>query len=119
MAAAGFRFPEDGARTSDPAAAAGLGSTGVFEPPAASHSPPLLSGGVTLPEGCVLGLPGSVNKKPADQPCSRPGDSSEPGIPADSAKNGADAGARSGAGQRALLGRGHIGASDERQNDSR
>jgi hypothetical protein len=115
MAAAGFGFPEDGARTS----AAGRDSTGVFEPPAASHSPALLSRRETLPVGLILGLPGPINEKPSEQAGSRPSGRTEPGIPADGAKNGADAGARSGAGKRALLGRGHIRASNKRHSDGR
>jgi hypothetical protein len=72
-------------------------------------SPTLLSGREALLEGLVLGLSGPIDEKPADQPCSRSGGRTEPGIPADRAKDGADASARSGAGKRALLGRGHIG----------
>jgi hypothetical protein len=70
-------------------------------------------------EGPVLGLPGSINEQPADQPGARPGGRTEPGIPADGAKNSAGAGARSSTGQRALLRRGHIGASYKRQSDGR
>jgi hypothetical protein len=81
--------------------------------------PPLSSGRDALLEGPVLGLPGPINEKPADQPCARPGGRTEPGIPADGAKDRADAGARSGASKRALLGRGHIGASSERHSDGR
>jgi len=78
-----------------------------------------LSGCETVLEGPVLGLPGPINEKPADQSCTRPGGRTEPGVPADGAKNGAHAGARSGAGKRPLLGRGHIGASNERHSDGR
>jgi hypothetical protein len=78
-----------------------------------------LAGREALLVGCVLGLPGSINEKPANQPSARPGGRTEPGIPADGAKNSADAGARSSAGKRALLRRGHIGASNERHSDGR
>ena len=81
--------------------------------------PPLLSGGNTLLEGCILGLPGAIDEKPAEQPRARPGGRSETGVPADRAKNRADAGADGGAGQRPLLGRRHIGAGRKRQNDGR
>ena len=85
----------------------------------ASLSSPLLAGREALLEGGVLGLPGAINEKSADQPCSRPGDSSEPGIPADGANHRAAARADGRAGQRPLLSWGHIGASSERQSDGR
>jgi hypothetical protein len=78
-----------------------------------------LAGRDALLEGGVLGLSGAINEKSADQPCSRPGDSSEPGIPADGANHRAAASADGRAGQRPLLGRGHIGASSELQSDGR
>jgi len=85
--------------------------------PAARILPPLLSGGEALLEGSILGLPGPINEKPTDQTCSRTGDSSQPGVPADRPGDSADAGAGSGAGHRALLGWRHIGASSNRQGD--
>jgi hypothetical protein len=78
-----------------------------------------LAGRETLLEGGILSLSGPIDKKPADKPRTRPGGRAEPSVPTNRAGDGADPGARSGAGQRALLGRGHIGASDERQSDSR
>ena len=51
----------------------------------------------TLPEGLVLGLAGSVDKKSAEQPRARPGSRTESSIPADGAGNSADTGARGGA----------------------
>jgi hypothetical protein len=86
--------------------------------PRARLLPPLSSGCDALLEGSVLGLPGPINEKPADQPCTRPGGRTEPCIPANGSKNSPNAGARSGAGKGALLGRGHIGASSERHSDS-
>jgi hypothetical protein len=81
------------------------------------HLPTLLSGGETLLEGGILGLPGAINEKPADQPCAGSGNGSEPGVPADSAKYRAAARADRRAGQRALLGWCHVGASSGRQCD--
>jgi len=72
-----------------------------------------------LLKGSVLGLPGAIDEKPADQACTRSGGRTEPGVPADGAKNGADPGARNGAGQRPLLGRGHICAGSERHSEGR
>ena len=37
-------------------------------------------------EGSVLGLPGAIDEKPADQPGARAGGRTEPGVPADGAK---------------------------------
>ena len=82
-------------------------------------SPPLLSGRETLLEGSVLGLPGLIEQKPAEQAGSRPSGRTEPGVPTDRPGDGADTGPSGGAGQRALLSWGHIGASGDRQNDGR
>jgi hypothetical protein len=79
----------------------------------------LLSGCETLPEGLVLGLPGSVDEKPAQQPCARPGGCTEPGIPADGANYGAAARADGRTRQRALLRRRHVGAGGKRHNHGR
>jgi hypothetical protein len=78
-----------------------------------------LSGGKTLLEGLVLGLPGPIDEKPADQPRARPSGCTEPGIAADRAKYRATTRADGRAGQRALLGRRHIGASRKRHSDGR
>ena len=78
---------------------------------------PPSSGRDALLKGSVLGLPGAIDEKPADQACTRSGGRTEPGVPADGAKNGADPGARNGAGQRPLLGRGHICAGSERHSE--
>jgi hypothetical protein len=94
---------------------AGLGAPDV----AASRSPALLSGREPLLEGCILSLPGPINQKPAEQPRARPGGGPETSVPADRANYRAAAGADSRAGQRALLGWGHIGTSDDRQSDGR
>jgi hypothetical protein len=66
-----------------------------------------------------LGLLGLIEEKPAEQARSGPGSRSEPGIAADRAKYRAAAGANGRAGQRALLRRGHIGASGDRQSEGR
>jgi hypothetical protein len=79
--------------------------------------PALLSRRESLLEGSVLLLPRAINEKPANQPGSRSGNRTEPGIPADRAKNGADTGTRRSAGQGALLGWGHIGAGREQHGD--
>jgi hypothetical protein len=106
MAAAGFGFPGDGARTRDPVARRLL-----------RHLP--ARGRVSLLESPVLSLPGSINEKPPNEACSRAGDRSEPGVPTDRANHRAAAGADGRAGQRPLLSWGHIGASSDRQNDGR
>jgi hypothetical protein len=87
--------------------------TGRRRSPAGYFSSALSSGGKTLLEGLVLSLPGSIDEKPAKQPSTRPGSRTEAGIAADGAGDGADPGACCGAGQRALLGRRHIGAGGE------
>src|SRR6516165_3005526 len=76
----------------------------------------LSSGRDALLEGPILGLLGLIEEKPAEQARSGPGSRSEPGIAADRAKYRAAAGR---AGQRALLSRGHIGASGDRQSEGR
>jgi len=81
--------------------------------------PALLSGGETLLEGGILSLPGAINEKSADQTRAGSGNGSEPGVPADSAKHRAAACADRRAGQRALLGWCHVGASSGRQCDGR
>src|SRR6202022_3647190 len=53
---------------------------------------PPAPGRIALLEGPVLGLSGAIDEEPADQPGAR----TEPGVPADRAKNGAAAGARTG-----------------------
>ena len=79
----------------------------------------LSSGRDALLEGSILGLPGLIEEKPAEQARSRPGSRTEPRVPTDRAKYGAAAGADGRAGHRALLGRGHVGASRDRQSDGR
>ena len=79
----------------------------------------LSSGRDALLEGPILGLLGLIEEKPAEQARSGPGSRSEPGIAADRAKYRAAAGADGRAGQRALLSRGHIGASGDRQSEGR
>jgi hypothetical protein len=78
----------------------------------------LLSRRESLLEGGVLGLPRAIDEKPSNQPGSRPGDRTKPGIPADGAEYGADTGACSGTSERALLGRGHISAGCKQHGDS-
>jgi hypothetical protein len=85
--------------------------------PARYFSSALSSGGKPLLEGLVLSLPGSIDEESAKQPGTRPGSRTEPGIAADGAGDGADTGACCGAGQRALLGRRHIGAGGDRHGD--
>jgi hypothetical protein len=64
-------------------------------------------------------LPGLIEEKPAEQAHTGAGSRSEPGIPADRAKYRAAAGADGRAGQCALLGRGHVGASSDWQGEGR
>jgi hypothetical protein len=77
---------------------------GIKQPPAASRSPTLLSGRETVLEGPILGLPGLIEEKPAEQAGSGASGGTEPRVPADRASDGADAGACSGAGNRAAAG---------------
>jgi hypothetical protein len=94
--------------------------TRISEPrAAASFSPALLAGREALLEGTVLGLSRPINEKPAEQAGARSGGRTEPGVPANRASDGPDAGTRSGAGNRALLGWGHIRASNKRHSDGR
>jgi hypothetical protein len=79
----------------------------------------LSSGRDALLEGPILGLPGLIEEKPAEQARAGAGSRSEPGIAADRANYGAAAGADRRAGQRALLGRGHVGASSDGQGEGR
>ena len=65
----------------------------------------LSSGRDALLEGPILGMPGLIEEKPAEQARAGAGSRSEPGIAADRANYGAAAGADRRAGQRALLGR--------------
>src|SRR5215469_6017264 len=80
---------------------------------------PLSSGRDARLEGLVLSLPGPIDEQSAEQ--ARPGADAgaEPGIAADRANNRPASGADGGAGQCALLGRGHIGTSSDRQSDGR
>jgi hypothetical protein len=79
----------------------------------------LSSGRDALLEGPILGLPGLIEEEPAEQARTGAGSRSEPGIAGDRANYRAAAGADGRAGQRALLGRGHIGTSSDRQSDGR
>jgi hypothetical protein len=88
-------------------------------PPAIRCLPPLSPGRDALLKGSILGLSGPIDKKPADEPCTRPGSRTEPGVPAYGAKNGAHARARGGAGERSLLGRRHICAGGKRPSEGR
>jgi len=90
-----------------------------IQPPAVGRSPTLLPGRETLLEGPLLGLPGLIEEKPAKQAGARPGGGSESGIPANRPRYGPNAGTRRGAGQRALLGWGHVGTGGDRQSDGR
>ena len=118
-AAAGFGSPEAG----NGRGTSGLAtqSTTPFKPPEAAAGPSSapLSSGKTLPEGLVLGLTGLIDKQPANQPRVCTGGGTQSGIPADGSKYGSDAGARSSAGQRALLRWRHIGAGSELYRDGR
>ena len=78
-----------------------------------------MPGGKALLESPILGLPGLIEEKPAEQARTGAGSRSEPGIATDRAKYRAAAGADGRAGQRALLGRGHVGTSCDRQNGGR
>jgi hypothetical protein len=79
----------------------------------------LSSGRDALLEGPILGLPGLIDEKPAEQTRTGADAGAEPGIPGDRANYRAAAGADGRAGQRALLGRGHIGTGSDRQSDGR
>jgi hypothetical protein len=72
-----------------------------------------------LLEGSILGLPGLIEEEPPEQAGSCASGGTEPGIAADRAKYRAAAGADGRTGQRALLGRGHVGTSRDRQSDGR
>jgi len=77
-----------------------------------------LSGSKALLKSSVLGLTGLINEKSAEQPgaCTRSG--SESSISTDGPGDGSYASARRGAGQCALLGRGHIGAGRSQDSGS-
>jgi len=75
-------------------------------------------GGISLVECSVLRAPGLVDEKPAEQAGSRPDPGAQSGIAPDRANDRAAAGADGRAGERALLGRGHVGAGDDRQSKS-
>ena len=79
----------------------------------------LSSGRDALLEGSILGLPGLIEEKPAKQAGSCASGGTEPRVPADGPGDGADAGARSCAGNRALLGRGHVSTGSDWQSDGR
>jgi hypothetical protein len=78
-----------------------------------------LSGHEALLEGCILGLPGPIDEKPAEESRTRARGGTETGVPADRANYRAAACADRRAGQRPLLGWGHICASSHRHNHSR
>jgi hypothetical protein len=80
---------------------------------------PLSSGRDARLEGLVLGLPGPIDEQSAEQARTGADAGAEPGIAADRTNDCAAAGADDRAGQRALLGRGHIGTSGDRQSDGR
>jgi hypothetical protein len=79
----------------------------------------LSSGRDALLEGPILGLPGLIDEKPAEQTRTGADAGAEPGIAGDRANYCTAAGADGCAGQRALLGRGHVGASSDRQSEGR
>src|SRR5262249_54355354 len=79
----------------------------------------LSSGREARLEGLVLGLPGPIDEQSAEQARSSADAGAEPGIAADRANYRAAPGADGGAGPCALLGRGHIGTSSDRQSDGR
>ncbi len=73
---------------------------------------------VSLLEGSVLRAPGLVDKQAASQAGSRTDSGAEPGVSADGADNRTYSGPGRGAGERALLGRGHVGTGDDRQSET-
>ena len=75
------------------------------------------AGRISLLEGCVLGASRLIDKQPADEASAGTDPRTEPGIAADSAKNGAHPGAGGRAGQRALLGWSHVGAGNDRHGN--
>jgi hypothetical protein len=83
------------------------------------RSTSLSSGRDARLEGLVLSLPRPIDKQSAEQARTGADAGAEPGITGDRAYCGAAAGADSRAGQCALLGRGHIGTSGDRQSDGR
>jgi hypothetical protein len=103
--------PLDQRRHSCSGSAAEVGRRSLWRPPPA--------GGVSFLEGCILGLTGPIDEKPAEQARTGADAGAEPGIAADRANYRAAAGPDGRAGQRALLGWGHIGASSDRQRESR
>src|SRR6516162_5231525 len=82
----------------------------AVRPPLASGLPPLLSSGDTGLERLILGSPSLVEDQPAEESRTSACCGTEAGVPADGAGDCPDAGAAHCAGKRALLGRGHIGA---------
>jgi hypothetical protein len=79
----------------------------------------LSSGRDALLEGPILGLPGLIEEESAEQTRTGADAGAEPGIAGDRANGRAAAGADGRAGQRALLGRGHVGTSGDRQSEGR
>jgi len=78
-----------------------------------------LSSRKTLLKRGVLGSPGLVEDQPAEEARTRACRSTEAGVSADGAGDRTDAGAAHCAGERALLGWGHVGASSGRQSEGR
>jgi hypothetical protein len=76
-------------------------------------------GRVAVLEGAVLRPAGLIEDEPAGKACSGSDQGSEPGVPADGAGDSADAGSPDGARQRALLGRGHVGAGSDEKSEGR
>jgi hypothetical protein len=78
-----------------------------------------LSGREALLKGLILGLPRSINKKPAKQTRACADSGTEPGIARDCTDCRTASGADGRTGQRSLLGWTHIGASTYRQSERR
>ena len=93
-----------------------LGTATLGRPHAASA--PLLSGCVTLLEGLVLGLPGPVDKQPAEQARTGADAGAEPGVARHRANYRTAAGADRRAANRALLSWCHVGAGNQWQSES-
>jgi hypothetical protein len=66
-------------------------------------------------EGCILGASRLIDQQPSEEAGAGSDPGAEPGVAADRAKDGTDTGTCGGAGQRSLLGWGHVGARNDRQ----
>jgi hypothetical protein len=87
-------------------------------PPGRTRLPVSPARRVSLLEGSVLRAPGLVDKEAAGEAGSGTDSGAEPGVPANGADNRTHSGPSRSAGERALLGRSHVGAGDDWQSES-